>query len=624
MAISLNSNVSALMALRRIGYADSAISDAFLRLSSGLRINRPSDDSAGLAVASTLGVQQRIFSRAITNANDGLSMLNVAQGSAEQLSTVVVRLKELAQQAANGSLSSAQRGSLNSEAQKLTQEYNRLINSTRFNGLTIHGANQDQTNIQIGTGSSGTVGFALADALESTIGSGSFSLSGSLGEGVAVTDIVSADFNNDGISDLAFISSSNANLGIRLGNGDGTFKAASKINLGAGQSSLAAGDFDGDGWTDLVAADLTGGIKPIFNTFGTFAAGATTTIESSGNALDRIALVDVDGDGLDDLVSTANPMAGGLGYASISTGTGFKAPVMVGFLAGLNSTDLTVGDYNGDGLMDFATNSTSTSVVYIWISKSSAGSASFNQVTVSGIAAGQRLTSGDINGDGMTDLVAGNGTTAKSFINNGSSTFTASGNFNTGASSTTQLEMRDIDQDGIEDLLILDATGRFLHSLISNADGSFQTKVSSTLGSSNNRLAVDDFNGDGIADGLIGTSTGESLYVGDRTQTTRLLAVDLTTQSSAQDALDQLDTQLDKIGKELGIIGTAMSRINSALNVAMATRENYAAAESRITDVDTAQEAANLTRSQILQQSAAAVFAQANQLPSLALALLKF
>ena len=169
MAVNINSNVAALNALRRLGVSSSTLSRAFERLSSGLRINRPSDDAAGLAIASDLNLSSRVFNRGLQNANDGIGMLNVAEGSLTELSSVLVRIRELASQAANGTLSNTQRSSLNSEAQALRSEYNRIINSTQFNGLTIHSANQDSTRIQMGFGTNGGVGFTLGDELERSI-----------------------------------------------------------------------------------------------------------------------------------------------------------------------------------------------------------------------------------------------------------------------------------------------------------------------------------------------------------------------------------------------------------------------------------------------------------------------
>ena len=128
---------SAAAALRELDRATSSVGKALQRLSSGLRINSASDDAAGLSIASSLDAKSRIYTQAIRNANDGISALNIAEGTTSQLSNIVTRLKELATQSANGSFSTKQRLALDKENEQLTLEFNRLTASTSFNGLNL-------------------------------------------------------------------------------------------------------------------------------------------------------------------------------------------------------------------------------------------------------------------------------------------------------------------------------------------------------------------------------------------------------------------------------------------------------------------------------------------------------
>ena len=135
--ISFNSNIAALNAQRRLTQTSSALGRNFERLSTGLRINRASDDSAGLAIAERLRVDGRLYQAALRNTNDGLSMINIMDGAIEQQSNILTRLSELAEQSANGTLSNRQRGVLNQEYQSLITEFSRIASTTSFNGQTL-------------------------------------------------------------------------------------------------------------------------------------------------------------------------------------------------------------------------------------------------------------------------------------------------------------------------------------------------------------------------------------------------------------------------------------------------------------------------------------------------------
>jgi len=126
MPISIGSNILSLKARRELDQASQALGKSFERLSSGMRINRAVDDAAGLAISETLRADRKIYAQASRNLNDGISLLNTADGSLEQLSDIVVRIQELTQQSANGTFSSVQRRALDQEAQALSQEYLRI------------------------------------------------------------------------------------------------------------------------------------------------------------------------------------------------------------------------------------------------------------------------------------------------------------------------------------------------------------------------------------------------------------------------------------------------------------------------------------------------------------------
>lgn len=103
MPITLGTNINSLKTQRQLGLTEQSLGTVFERLSSGQRINRASDDAAGLAISESLRVDRRVFNQGIRNLNDGLSVLNIADSTVEELSGIVIRIQELAAQAANGS-----------------------------------------------------------------------------------------------------------------------------------------------------------------------------------------------------------------------------------------------------------------------------------------------------------------------------------------------------------------------------------------------------------------------------------------------------------------------------------------------------------------------------------------
>ena len=137
MKVTLGSNIGALKALRSLQKSTERLNSVFQRLSSGQRINRASDDAAGLAIAESLKADQKIINQGVRNLNDGATLLNIADSALESLSAITLRLKELAQQASNGTLSGTQRQVLDKEAQALSKEYTRIVQTTSYNGIKL-------------------------------------------------------------------------------------------------------------------------------------------------------------------------------------------------------------------------------------------------------------------------------------------------------------------------------------------------------------------------------------------------------------------------------------------------------------------------------------------------------
>ena len=140
MPLMVNTNVSSLNAQRHLNNNTNALSKSMEKLSSGYRINRASDDAAGLALSESLRSQIRGVKKAYDNAQDGMNVLNLADGAMQQIEDNLQRMRELAVQAGNDTYSTTQRDAMESEFEQLSADNTRIINSTTFNGASVFGA----------------------------------------------------------------------------------------------------------------------------------------------------------------------------------------------------------------------------------------------------------------------------------------------------------------------------------------------------------------------------------------------------------------------------------------------------------------------------------------------------
>lgn len=151
MGMTINTNIVSLNAQRNLGKSTAALSKSVEKLSSGLRINHAADDAAGLAISTSLKAQVRSINQAVRNANDAVSMLQTAEGGMAEMSNILLRMRELAEQAANESLSDTERGYLNDEYVALKSEINRISDVTEFAGSKLLDGNLSAgVNFQIG------------------------------------------------------------------------------------------------------------------------------------------------------------------------------------------------------------------------------------------------------------------------------------------------------------------------------------------------------------------------------------------------------------------------------------------------------------------------------------------
>lgn len=151
MGLRINTNVASLNAQRNLGSTRLNMTKALEKLSSGQRINRAGDDAAGLAISENLKAQIKGLGQAERNAEDGISLVQIAEGALGEVSNILIRLRELAVQAASDTIGSTERKFLNVEFEQLTSEIDRIANSTEFNRVPLLNGTGAVFDIQIGT-----------------------------------------------------------------------------------------------------------------------------------------------------------------------------------------------------------------------------------------------------------------------------------------------------------------------------------------------------------------------------------------------------------------------------------------------------------------------------------------
>jgi flagellin len=151
MGLRINTNVASINAQRNLSGSKLALDKSLERLSSGYRINRAGDDAAGLAISENLKAQVRGLKMASRNAQDGVSLVQVAEGSLNEISSILIRLRELGVQAASDTIGPVERQFLNVEYDQLVSEVDRIADGTEFNGTQLLSGTGSVLDFQVGT-----------------------------------------------------------------------------------------------------------------------------------------------------------------------------------------------------------------------------------------------------------------------------------------------------------------------------------------------------------------------------------------------------------------------------------------------------------------------------------------
>jgi flagellin len=290
MALTVNTNIASLNAQRNLSTNQSGLASVFERLSSGLRVNSAKDDAAGLAVAEGLSAIIRGSNVAIRNANDGISLGQTAEASLGQIVNNLQRIREIAVQSANGTISNDQRSNLQKEVDQLTQEIARTVSSTQFNGTSLLSGGAT-ISFQIGASGSDTLSLSGGN-LSLTSGFTSFSGAGGASGGVATN--LSAAITATGtvfVSTLAGSSGAIAKLDTDI-----SFITAQRATFGAVQNRFDAVINNLSVYTESLTAargrivDADFAAETAALTRGQILQQAATAILAQANALPQNAL----------------------------------------------------------------------------------------------------------------------------------------------------------------------------------------------------------------------------------------------------------------------------------------------------------------------------------------------
>ncbi len=237
----INTNVAAINGVHNLSRSNAALNSNFERLSTGLRINRAADDGAGLGVSESLRAEVRGLNQAMRNANDGISIVQTAEGSLSEIQSNIQRLRELAVQAASETLEDTERAYIQTEAEALISEIDRAAGSANFNGIELLSGNATTISVQVATGTAtatNQINITLNEMSASTLGIDSGSISFATAGG-ALTAIDALD------TALAAVSDQRSDIGATQNSISSAVNAIATAveNLSAAESQIREVDF---------------------------------------------------------------------------------------------------------------------------------------------------------------------------------------------------------------------------------------------------------------------------------------------------------------------------------------------------------------------------------------------
>lgn len=567
-------NIAALNSYRQLGSNNNSVSKNLEKLSSGYRINRAGDDAAGLAISEKMRAQITGLETASKNANDGISLVQTAEGALTEVHSMLNRMVELADQSANGTQQDAvDRENIQKEVNSLKDEIDRISESTNFNGINL-------LDGSLGGGKSGTAGvtsFTGAGVAKFTAASAtgmasnaSFASMASLGDSTKDT------FSIDGQTlTIDWNKGDAATIADTLKTFDGSQTETAMKDMATKLNNLFNGAIDEQGLkgsvkfsfngSNLVAESLNEGSKSEFSFTGTDSP-ANDAVTSYGAAL--FGNIDADGDA--SKISKAGSKYNG---ESLATGAEFQ----------MNINGVKVGVTLGAAVTKGEDMSGTTSVEKTLGDAVKAAITKYN--TANGLTAGQKNADSGLTGLKDTDFTVEANTDGQFVVKYSGDVENTAFSFNDVGDKTVASSL------GLSSGSSVAGGGRGLNLQIGDTADSF------------NQLTV-----------RVDSMSSKSLGIN---------GIDVGTQAGAKQAVSVIKAAINKVSSTRGDLGAAQNRLEHTISNLNVTTENMTAAESRIRDVDMAKEMMNYTKNNILVQASQSMLAQANQTPQGVLQLLK-
>ena len=587
---SINSNTSALYAVNASRKTDRDMDTSMQRLSTGLRITNAGDDASGAAISDRMSANIKGIEQSIRNAGDVISMAQVSEGALGEASSTLQRIRELAIQSASDVMSATERNYIQTEVSQLLAEFDRVTRDTTFNEINVLDGSFASRTFQIG--------IKKGEAASVSVGSMRID---QLGAYQQTTDVDSTDFDASTGAKLV------ANATVANHVEDDTITISGQ--LGSANVTITAGES---------AKDIATSINNVFESTGVDATASTQLkfegLASSGNTGVVSVSFDLYGSNSTAVTISSSVNLGATTGASNFTElrdsinaytaqTGVEAVLATDFsylyLTQPEGYDIKIADIDFD-----METSSSLSLATTCDADSAAGQTTLSVASTTGVSVGDLVT-----GVGIKP-----GTTVSS-ISAGVSV-TLSQNIETDIANTSAIAFgadRVFKVTGMSEDL---ATAGYQADLfdkdhISGAHDSAIVTGQITMNSSK-QFTV---NGD-VTKGLFTTNPGAATL-------NKLSGISVLTRQKSTDTLVVLDKAMDRINLERAKLGAIMSRMEKAVDNLSNVAMNTTASRGRIVDADFALESANLTRAQILQQSATAMIAQASKSMQTVLELLR-
>ena len=645
----VNTNVKSLVAQDSLVKSGRALATSMERLSTGKRINSAKDDAAGLSISNRMDAQIRGLTMAVKNANDGISLMQTAEGALDEVTNSLQRMRELAVQAVNGTNTTQDRAALDAEVQQLKSEIDRTAKTTQFNSINLLDGSFKNKQLQIGDKANQTLKVGIAGAKVSDLGMGTGSTGGNtfIGGRIGFTD------STNTIS-TKFLSGGSLSLVI-----NGTVISSIKSNTsGANNTTLDINDI-----TTAINNSRAGVTASAFNEAtaayaGSGIIGSTGSFSILVSAVDTGAQITVKVTNTNSLQEVADKINAQGGASTVQARISDEGKLVLFNNSGANMTvtdatnaNATVGMQQAIGFKTadkfrgmLKLESTTDNPVAIGVQGKLANSGTVTDDTANtalrtlGLVQIKAVRSGTVD----TASTASNQTSTEVLKD----AYTYQGASIT--SSTTQWIAGEVKINGVDiyrsgqdtnttakkvNLInsFADQTGVFA-TYGSNSSGS----VSITLNSVNNQpISVDTGNktitsayGGYASHGLVSVNVGDDYYDGTKPTSgggagSSVTGLNVLSAASATDALKSIDNAIEQVSQSRANLGAVQNRLIATVNNLSNVATNTEAAKSRIMDTDYSKETTQLAKSQIIQQAATAMLAQANQAPQMVLSLLK-